>query len=104
MSYSSDWQRFPSLVLRSSSRLAEYETREGLRNLGVPHLYEEDWKRMEKNKRSGGSILQIFIRLRTWNTSPNNVKNSKKYPLLTLTTYFDTTFTTHSFNKSSVTF
>ena len=48
-----------------------------------------------RDKRSGGSILQIFIRrtFKTWNTSPNNVKNSTKYPLLTLTTYFDTSFT-----------
>ena len=32
-----------------------------------------------KNKRSGGSILQIFIRhtFKTWNTSPNIKKNSK---------------------------
>ena len=59
-----------------------------------------------RNKRSGGSILQMFIRrtFRTWNTSHNNVKNSKKYPLLTLATYFDTTFTINSFIKSSVTF
>ena len=59
-----------------------------------------------KNKRSGGSVLQIFIRrtFKTWNTSANNVKNFKKYPLLTLTTYFDTTFTVHSFIKSSVIF
>ena len=35
-----------------------------------------------RNKRSGGSILQICIRrtFRTWNTSFNNVKNSKKIP------------------------
>ena len=48
-----------------------------------------------RNKRSGGSILQIFVRrtFKTWNASPNNVKNSKKYPLPTLTTYFDTSFT-----------
>ena len=32
------------------------------------------------------------------------MKNSKNYPLLTLTTYFDITFTGHSFIKSSVTF
>ena len=32
------------------------------------------------------------------------MKNSKKYPLLTLTTYFNTTFTVHSFIKSSLTF
>ena len=49
MSYSSDLQRFSSLALRSSSRLAKYEAR-GLRNLGVPHLYEDDRKRMGKNE------------------------------------------------------
>ena len=48
MSDSSDWQRFSSLVLRSSDRLTEYEAR-GLRNLGVPHLCQEDWKWMGKN-------------------------------------------------------
>ena len=48
MIYSSDWQRFSSLVLRSSSLLAEYEAR-GLPNLGVLHLYKEDWKWMGKN-------------------------------------------------------
>ena len=32
------------------------------------------------------------------------MKNPKKYPLLTLTTYFNTTFTVHSFIKSSLTF
>ena len=66
------------------------------------------WKLIKatRNKRSGGSILQIFVRhtFRTWNTSPNNVKISKKYPLLTLTNYFDTTFTVHTFIKSSVSF
>ena len=51
MSYSSDWQRFSSLVLRCSSRLREYEAR-GLRNLEVPPLYEEDWKRMGKNHKT----------------------------------------------------
>ena len=58
-----------------------------------------------RNKRSGGSVSQIFIRLtfRTSNTSPN-VNNLKKYQLLMLMTYFDTTFTVHSFIKSSVTF
>ena len=59
-----------------------------------------------RNKISGDSILQIFLRptFKTWNTSPNNVENSKIYPLLTLTTSFDTTFTVHGFIKSSETF
>ena len=59
-----------------------------------------------RNKRSGGSVSQIFMRLtfRTSNTSPNNVNNLKKYPLFMLMTYFDITFTVHSFIKFSVTF
>ena len=61
-------------------------------------------KKTIRNKRSGGSILQIRRTFKTWNTNPNNVKNSKRFPLLTLTTYFDTTFTVHSFIKSSLTF
>ena len=71
-------------------------------------MISADVKANKSNKkyRSGSSILQIFIKrtFKTRNTSPNNVKNFKKYSLLTLTTYFDTTFTVHSFIKSSVTF
>ena len=68
------------------------------------YLLMEKIKKITRNKRTGDSILQTFITqtLKTWKTSPNSVKNSKKYPLLTLMSYFDTSFTVHSFIKSSV--
>ena len=38
MSYSSDWQRLSSLVLKSSSRLAEYEAREATESQSSPFI------------------------------------------------------------------
>ena len=58
------------------------------------YLLMEKLIKTTRDERSGGSILQIFIRhtFKTWNTSPDNVKYSKKYPLLMLGYYFDTSF------------
>ena len=54
------------------------------------YLLMEKLIKATRNKRSGGSILQVFVRqtFRTQNTSPNKVKSSKKYPLPTLMTYY----------------
>ena len=57
------------------------------------YLLFEKLIKAARDKRSGGSILQIRRIFKTSNASPDNVKNSKKYPLLTLRTYFDTSFT-----------